>query len=432
MDMRWMMRAGRHWGLVLVASGVVAVAAAAQPEAQRAAFSAERLQRFDRSVQGMIDAGQLSGMVSLLSHRGKTVHSHVLGRQDIASNTPMARDTIFRAYSMTKPVTGVAMMMLYEEGRWSPSDPITKFIPEFAEMQVYTGMSADGRMLTEGARRVPTMAELMSHTAGFGYGLFPGHPVEALFQKANIMGSASRDEAIGKLAKIPLRYQPGSEWQYSISVDIQGYILERITGQRLDDFMQQRIFGPLGMKDTAFRVPEDKLPRLATIYSAGADGKLAPVPRDPNVSRAPVLASGGAGLYSTADDYLRFARMLAGGGQVDGVRLLAPRTVQLMATNHLSPRLLEGGYGIGMQQLKPGFGFGFDVAVYEDPFKAQSVIGKGSFLWDGAAGTFFWVDPENDLVFVGMIQRMGGGPSFPRVQELARPLLYQALLPGGR
>jgi CubicO group peptidase (beta-lactamase class C family) len=389
----------------------------------------KRLQRLDTAMQQVIDDGQLAGMSLLVARHGQVVHAAELGKRDLVSGAPMTRDSIVRAYSMTKPVTGVAMMMLYEEGRWSPSDPITRFIPQFAGLKVYAGLDAEGRPRYEAPRHVPTLGELMSHTAGFAYGLSASNPVDVMYQKAQPLQAASASEMIDRIAKLPLAYQPGTQWQYSASVDIQGYIVEKLSGMTLAQFMQQRIFGPLGMKDTAFAVPADKLARLATIYTMGADGKLAALPRAPDVSQVPGFASGGGGLYSTANDYLRFAQMLANQGQLDGVRLLAPRTIALMRSNHLAPELTRGGFGIGLQQLRPGFGFGYDVAVFEDPYLAGSVIGKGSYLWDGAAGTWFWVDPENDVVVVGMIQRMSGGPgAYPRVQETARPLVYQALM----
>ncbi|MEY4761096.1 MAG: hypothetical protein RLZZ200_952 [Pseudomonadota bacterium] len=416
--------------LGVAAAFATAVAMAAGPAPQRMqGFEPSRFSRLDSGMQQVIDAGQLAGMSMIVARRGQVVHTAELGKRDLASGAPMKLDTIVRAYSMTKPVTGVAMMMLYEEGRWSPSDPITRFIPQFADLKVFAGVGPDGVPRYEAPRHVPTMGELMSHTAGFVYGFFSSGPVDLMYQKVQPLQAATATDLIERLAKLPLAYQPGSQWQYSVSVDIQGYIVEKLTGMTLPQFMQQRIFGPLGMKDTGFSVPAEKLGRLATIYRMGDDNKLLAVPRDENISRIPGFASGGGGLYSTANDYLRFAQMLANQGQLDGKRLLAPRTVALMRSNHLAPELTRGGYGIGQQQLRPGFGFGYDVAVFEDPYLAGSVIGKGSYLWDGAAGTFFWVDPEHEIVVIGMIQRMGGGPGdFPRVQETARPLVYQALM----
>jgi CubicO group peptidase (beta-lactamase class C family) len=214
-------------------------------------------------------------------------------------------------------------------------------------------------------------------------------------------------------------------------VDVQGYLVEKLSGKSLPDFMRERIFDPLGMTDTAFFVPKEKMSRLATVYAGKADGGIEPQPHAENVNSPPGLPSGGGGLYSTAGDYLRFAQMLANGGALGGVRILGPRTVELMRSNHLPDKLMTGEFAIGQQRMRPGFGFGYDVAVFEDPAKAGNAIGKGTFLWDGAASTFFWVDPTNDVVFVGMIQRRGG-PGMPPLQQMSRPLTMQALLDPGK
>jgi len=274
----------------------------------------------------------------------------------------------------------------------------------------------------------PTVGELLTHTAGFTYGVFGETPVDKLYQKDNPLRSGSLQEFVDKLARLPLLYQPGEAWVYSVSVDVQGYLVEKLSGKTLPDFMGERIFGPLGMKDTGFAVPESKLGRLATTYSADPrTGELQPRPRDPNVSRVPGMASGGGGLYSTAGDYLRFAQMLLNGGSLEGVRLLAPSSVDLMRSNKLPERLMTGAFGIGLQTMRPGFGFGYNVAVFEDPHRAGTTAGKGSYLWDGAAGTWSLVDPSNDVVFVGMIQRMLA-PGTRDYEHLSRALTCRALL----
>ena len=391
-------------------------------------FSSTRLQRLDEAMRAAIDAKELAGVVTAVARHGKLVNFHAQGFQDIASRTPMRKDTIFRIYSMTKPITGVAMMMLYEEGKWSPSDPLSKFIPEFASLKVFAGVTTGGEPILEKPAHPPTVGELMTHTAGFTYGVFGDTPVDKLYQKENPLRSGSLQEFIEKLARLPLSYQPGEAWVYSVSVDVQGYLVEKLSGQSLPDFLRDRIFGRLRMSDTGFAVPESKLGRLATTYAADPkSGELQPRPRDPNVSRVPGMASGGGGLYSTASDYLRFAQMLLNGGALDGVRLLAPSSVDLMRSNKLPERLMTGRFGIGLQTMRPGFGFGFDVAVFEDPLRAGTTAGKGSYMWDGAAGTWFLIDPSNDVVFVGMIQRMLG-PGMRDYEHLSRALTYQALL----
>jgi len=394
-------------------------------------FSAERLQQLDQGMQAYIDQKQLAGMVTVLARHGKVVHEKTYGVMDLQSNEPMKTDSIVRIYSMTKPVTGVAMMMLYEEGKWRINDPIAKYIPEFKDLKVFAGMGADGKPILEAPKHAPTMGELMSHTAGFTYGAFGASPVDKMYQASNPLTSANLQEFIGKMAQLPLAYQPGEGWVYSVSVDIQGYIVEKLSGQPLGTFMRERIFNPLGMKDTGFSVPADKVNRVATIYTGSAKG-IVPLPRDPNISKEPGLPQGGGGLYSTAPDYLRFVQMLANEGQLDGKRLLSPSSVRLMRTNRVSDEVKASGkFGIGNYRQQPGLGFGLDFAILEDPLRLGSTAGAGSYLWDGIAGTWFWVDPTNDVVFVGIIQRMmTGGPmgSMPNIEDLSRQLVYQALV----
>jgi CubicO group peptidase (beta-lactamase class C family) len=332
---------------------------------------------------------------------------------------------------MTKPVTGVAMMILYEEGKWYPLDPVSKYIPEFAHLKVFKGVDQSGNMILEDPVHPPTMRELMTHTAGFTYGYFGKTLVDKMYQDQKVMQSQSLQEMIDKLAKVPLLYQPGTRWVYSVSMDIQGYIVEKLSGQSLPDFMQQHIFGPLGMKDTGFFVPPEKRSRFATLYASGQNGELvvnaAPGATADDYTTQPSMPSGGGGMVSTAEDYLRFAQMLLNGGELDGVRILAPPTVQLMTSNHLAPSLMTGEFLIGQVTIRPGLGWGYDCAVYTDPLEADEMVGKGTFFWLGAADTWFWVDPTNDLIFVGMTQRMIG-PGHPNVEALSQPSVYQALL----
>jgi len=414
---------------LLAAAPALGFAAELGPAApQSEGFAPERLLQLHKIVQEVVQSGQLPGAVTLLARHGKVVATDTLGYQDLATHTPLSRSTIFYLFSMSKPITGVAMMILYEEGKWRPNDPLSQYIPEFADLKVFAGLDAAGKPILVAPVHAPTIGELMTHTAGFSYGFFGDGPVEAMYQKEQPLAAGSLHEMIQRIARLPLVYQPGTKWLYSLSVDIQGYLVEKLSGQPLGDFMQQRIFGPLHMVDTGFYVPAAKLPRLATIYSAesGPQGLVAE-PRDPHADRPPGLSSGGGGLLSTADDYLRFAQMLLNGGELDGTRILAPRTVALMRTNHLSPALQSGEFGIGYQRMRPGFGYGYDVAVYEDPLKAGSTMGAGTFLWDGAAGTWFWVDPTSDIVFVGMIQRRVG-PHLPPVQLTSQAAVYQALI----
>jgi CubicO group peptidase (beta-lactamase class C family) len=407
--------------------------AVVMPEAE--GFSSQRLERLDAAMQGVVDQRKLAGIVIVLARHGKVVHFRAFGKKDLASGAPMEKDTIFRIFSMSKPITSTAMMILYEEGKWNPEDPISNYIPEFAHLKVFKGVDNNGKMILEDPVHPPTMRELMTHTAGFTYGFAPDDLVDKMYRDQHVLESASLQEMIDKLAKIPLLYQPGTRWVYSVSVDIQGYIVQKLSGMPLADFMRERIFEPLGMKDTGFYVPKEKWNRLATLYTGNKAGELAPFTGPAlglDFSKPPTMPSGGGGLVSTAHDYLRFAQMLLNGGELDGVRILAPATVRLMSSNHLRANLMTGQFGIGLQRIRPGFGYGYDMAVFTNPALADNPVGKGTFLWDGAAGTWFWIDPEYDVVFVGMIQRLGGGPGMPNMEELSRATAYQALVNPGR
>jgi CubicO group peptidase (beta-lactamase class C family) len=395
---------------------------------ERVGVSGEALKELDTAMQGIVDKKQLAGVVTLLARHGKVVQHKAYGLQDIESGTPMRLDTIVRIYSMTKPIAGAAMMMLYEEGKWQPSDPIARHIPEFANLKVFAGVDANGQPTLVAPSHAPTMGELMSHNAGFTYGLFGNTPVDKMYQADNPLEAPSLQSFIDKMAKLPLLYQPGEKWVYSVSVDIQGYLVQKLSGKTFPDFLNDRIFKPLGMTDTGFSVPESKLPRVATIYQWDqAKGALAPQPRDPLISRMPGLPSGGGGLYSTAADYYQFAQMMLNGGELNGKRLLKKTSVEMMRTNVLNETTLNSKSGIGPVHLQPGLGFGYDFAVMSDPEALKSPLGKGSYWWWGIAGTWFWIDPTNDLLFIGMIQRRGGAPGAANHEELSRAITYRAL-----
>jgi CubicO group peptidase (beta-lactamase class C family) len=405
---------------------------AAEPAANKPeslGFSSERLDVLHKAIQDQVDQKYLAGVVTLLARHGKVVELKAYGKKDVAAGTPMTTDTIFRIFSMTKPVTGVAMMILYEQGKWHPEDPISKYIPEFAHLKVYKGMDADGKMILEDPVHPPTMHELMTHTAGFTYGAFGNTPVDKMYQAQGILQSKSLQDMVDKLANIPLLYQPGTKWVYSVSMDVQGYIIEKLSGQTLPDFVQQHILGPLGMKDSGFYVPKDKWDRFATLYVGDAHGQVVPAPGPPGAGydHQPAMPSGGGGMVSTAQDYLRFAQMLLNDGELNGVRILAPSSVRLMTSNHLPPSLMTGEFSIGFEHIRPGMGWGYDCAVFTDPAEADEIVGNGTFYWLGAADTWFWVDPTNDLIFVGMTQHLFGVGQ-PNVEDLSRPPVYQALV----
>ena len=387
-------------------------------------FSAERLKRLHTSVDAFVDMGFAPGVATVVIRHGKIVDSHIYGKADLATGAPLAQDTLWRMYSQTKPVTGVAMMILHEEGKWRLDDPVTKYVPEFAGLKVFKGLDKDGKPILEPIARAATMRELMSHTAGFAYGLVDDNYVDKLYRDSLTSGWPNLSSAMTAISRLPLASQPGEQWKYSLAVDIQGYIIEKLSGQTLPDFMQSRIFGPLGMVDTAFWVPEAKRGRLASLYMFNRETrKIVPaesfmvLPMD----KLPTAPNGGGGLVSTMADYSRFAAMLANGGELDGARILSPSTIRLMATNHLTDATLatyQAGY--------PGHGFGLDVDVIMDPARAGTTAGKGSFSWGGAAGTWFWVDPENDVVVLGFIHVLGGGSY--RLDERSAALVYQALV----
>jgi len=396
--------------------------------AESEGMSAERLARLNTGMKELVDSGRLAGVVTMVSRHGKVVEFDAVGKRDIAANAPMQKDSIFRIYSMSKPITGVAMMILFEEGKWQLNDPVAKYIPEFAKLKVYA-TEANGNVVMKDQNHPVTMRELMSHSGGFTYGFFSQTAVDKMQMEADLLNpNNTLDEFIKRVAKLPLNSQPGSEWHYSISVDIQGYIVQKLSGMPFEEFLEKRIFKPLGMSDTAFYVPKEKLNRFAEFYSYDNDGKLKAVGVKEGLNHdfaaKPALSSGGGGLVSTATDYMRFCQMLLNGGQLDGVRLLSPLTVELMRTNVLAP---------SVPILAPGAGFGLDFAIYTDPVAAGGYYGKGSYWWGGAAGTWFWIDPVNDLIVVGMIQQAAGTgaaavASVPDVRGLSHALTYQAVL----
>jgi CubicO group peptidase (beta-lactamase class C family) len=396
--------------------------------AESEGMSSERLAQLRSGMKELVDQGRLAGVVTMVSRHGKVVEFDAAGKRDIAANAPMQKDSIFRIYSMSKPITGVAMMILFEEGKWQLNDPVAKYIPEFAKLKVYSTDANNNVVMKDQAHPV-TMRELMSHSGGFTYGFFSNTAVDKLQIDADLLNpNNTLDEFIKRVAKLPLNSQPGSEWHYSISVDIQGYIVQKLSGMPFEEFLEKRIFKPLGMVDTAFYVPKEKLNRFAEFYSYDKDGKLQVVGVKEGLNHdfaaKPALSSGGGGLVSTSTDYMRFCQMLLNGGQLEGARILSPLSVELMRTNVLAP---------SVPILAPGAGFGLDFAIYTDPVAAGGYYGKGSYWWGGAAGTWFWIDPVNDLIVLGMIQQAAGtgaaaAGGIPDVRGLSHAWTYQAII----
>jgi CubicO group peptidase (beta-lactamase class C family) len=408
---------------------------ASSPEA--VGFSSARLQRLDAAMAQPVSDGRVVGLQYLLARHGRIVATNSYGKMSLASGQPMQRNAIFRIFSMTKPITGVAMMILFEEGKWRLDDPVTKFLPELKDLKVWKGVDAQGKPILEPVKRPPTMRELMSHTAGFGYGLSDQDPVDKMFQDEGVLTSNGLAEMTGKVAGIPLLFQPGEGWSYSVAADLQGAIIERLSGQTFGQFMHSRIFTPLGMRDTGFVLPADQASRLAAAYYADSKtGQLLEATTTSDVrqislqramrdySMPPTVESGGSGLVSTTADYARFEQMLANGGELDGVRILSPASVELMRTNVI-PQTVLSSSGARGDPFNEAIGFGLDFQVVNDPRKAGSLVGKDTMSWGGAAGTWFWIDPTNDVIFVGMVQRFGG---LDDLAELSQTLVYQALV----
>ncbi|NYT40313.1 beta-lactamase family protein [Sphingomonas sp. R-74633] len=391
---------------------------------EQVGLTSEGLDAVDAAVQAQIDAGVVAGAVTLTLRHGKIARIRILGVDDVETGAPLAEDAIFRIFSMTKPVTATAMMILHDEGLWRPEDPVARHLPELAGLKVLEG---DALVAPD---HPPTMAELMTHRAGFGYGLTLGESkdrIEALYRDAGILQAPDLNEMVARLATVPLAHQPGTLWRYSLSMDVQGAIIERLSGQGLADFMRTRIFEPLGMTDTGFFVPPEKRHRLASLYFKPLEGPLekwAVNPMRPDPDSEPGLAMGGAGLYSTALDYARYAQMLLNEGALDGRRIVSSAGVREQMTNCLPDALLETRFVAGHQKFRPGFGYGYNGVVFTDPELAGIPVGRGTYHWDGAAGTWFWVDPENDLAFVGMIQLLSYAA--PPLQEMTQKLMAAA------
>jgi CubicO group peptidase (beta-lactamase class C family) len=406
--------------LVIALIGSAAVLGADNPLAspESVGFSADGLKALQQTMRGLVDDGKLAGVTTLVARHGKVVYLDAYGVQDLATKKPVTRDTIFRLASMTKPIVGVAMMMLWEQGKWTLDDPVAKHIPEFGGLKVATPSGEVPQI------KPMTMRQLMSHTAGFD--------VNAGYAKLNIPDRNQPLQAmIDRLAKLPLAAQPGSDWRYGPSVDIQGYIVEKLAGQPLDVFLRTNLFEPLGMMDTGFSVEKSKVDRVTSIFTYGPDKRVisatAAQEQRGDPSSKPVFLSGSGGLLSTTDDYFRFAQMVLNGGEANGKRFLKASTVQLMRTNVLADGVAVDTYG----PSQPGIGFGLDFAIVMDPAAANTPEGKGSFYWGGAFGTWFWLDPENDVVVVGMMQNVNGSSptgGSPQVRPLSRQLVYQALV----
>ena len=392
-------------------------------EPEEAGFSSERLGEITAFARRDVDDGKLVGVVTMVARNGKIVHFESVGKYGLDNDQPMDKDALFRIYSMTKPITTVAMMMLYEEGKFQLGDSVSMHLPEFEGQKIIR----DGELA---APRSPmTIEQLMSHSAGLTYGFGSDHPAATAYQEADIWGSRDLTEFVGRLSGVPLRFEPGTRYHYSVATDVLGAMVERLSGLSLDEFFQKRIFAPLGMYDTFFNVPEDKLHRLATNhYWNEEESTISIVPAEDNRPPTGVtLFSGGGGLISTAMDYMVFCEMLRNGGRYNGVRILGPKTVQYMTINHLTDEVRnEGADEYPASHLYPGQSFGLGFGVITDPGQSQVISSAGEYSWGGAANTKFWIDPEEDLVAILMTQLMSS-PWSDDTRYQMKIATYQAL-----
>lgn len=397
-------------------------------------MSSERLARIKPLLQRYVDEGKVAGIQTLIARKGKIVHFEQVGKLDLDTHSALREDSLFRIYSMTKPITTTAAMILYEEGKLQLDDPVEKYLPAFKNKKVLV----DGELVD--ATHAITIRELMSHTAGLTYGIFGNSVIDQKYRVAmfgeghqfsfnntTINADASKiktlDDLVSAIGPIPLQYQPGTQWVYSLSVDILGAVVEKVSGQSLDVFMLERLFKPLKMNDTFFEVPKEKLQRFGTLQAKDAGGKLMVIdrPKTSDFANNVTFFSGGGGLVSSAMDYLRYSQMMLNGGELDGIRILSPTTIDLMTRDQLtqSARL---GY-----DPRPGimgdvsFGLGFGLAVKAPRVRSGS---KGSYRWAGIAGTDFWIDPKEDLTAMILVQMMGYPPA---LRNEFKTLVYQAI-----
>jgi len=376
-------------------------------------FTKEGLAEFNAQFHALVNDGKLANVVTLIARHGEIVNCDAYGVLDISTTppVPVKTDSIFRIASMTKPITAAAMMMLWEEGKWALEDPVSKFIPEFEGLKV---RQDDGELVPQASPM--TMKQLMSHSAGFS----------ARGEYPDLRGGDLQD-MIDFLAKQPLSFQPGKGWRYGPSVDIQGYIIQKLTGQFLDEFLEQRIFAPLGMVDSGYVLPASKAERLVSNHKYDGNGKLVAVDLSGtyNTSRPKFLGGGGGLMLSTVKDYWRFSQMILNGGEFEGKRYLEASTVEMMHTNVLEPGVRLRLY----RQDINGLGFGLGYAIVQDPAAAKISRGLQSYFWGGLFGTWFWIDPINDMIVIGFINNINGltPAGAPLLSELSAQLVYKAM-----
>ncbi len=419
------MKSTKYLGLIwLVLASIVCAAPLPEASPESVGMSSERLKRLDATFQKIIDDKELPGVTVMVARKGRLVYQKSFGFQDREKSTPMANDSIFRIYSMTKPIVSVAAMMLVEEGKLQLAEPISKYIPEFKEMKVgvdSVDASGTATFTTVPAKRQITVQDLLRHTSGLTYGapLNDKTTVQKMYKDAGIgLSAKSLDDFVKTLAKLPLQWEPGSTYEYSHSTDVLGKVVEAASGKNLDEFVRERILNPLKMNDTAFILPSEKLNRMAEPQpdrQTGARQVLL------DFSKPTTFFAGGHGLASTAGDYIRFCQMMLNGGELEGARILGPRTVAYMASNHVGPNI-----GVGtVWNPGEGYGFGLGFAVRKEPGLAQWPGSVGDYYWGGYAGTYFWMDPKEQLTVTYMAQEINRRNHY---RILLRDMVYQSLM----
>ncbi len=392
--------------------------------------ASNRWDRINSKMDEYVKLGMFPGFVTLVYQHGQIVHEYSSGLMNIKDNLPVQKDTIFRIYSMSKPLTCTALMMLFEEGKFFLDEPIFPYIPEFKDMMVYVGMDDNGIKL-EAAQRPITIRHLLTHTAGLGYGFMEG-PVEEMYHQSKVFNWQALspltpiEEIIHIISRLPLAAQPGTRFGYSVAHDVIGYLVKIFSGMPFDEFLKKRLFEPLGMADTGFYVPAEKVDRFAALYNY-KDGHLNLVDPPGGVfSRPPAAAMGGSGMVSTIGDYLRFTRMLLNGGKLDGVNILSRKTIELMAANHLASGMLPWAIFPEFPAYGSGYGLGFSVIM--DRALAGALTSNGTFGWSGAAGTHMFIDPQEDMIGILMTQtNVITSDPLPPHSDIFQRLVYQAL-----
>ena len=389
----------------------------------------DRLGRIAAHIDRYVEEGKYPGAMCLVSRGGEEGFFHRTGLADVERGRSIERDAVLRLYSMTKPITSTALMMLYEEGRFQLDDPVARHIESWADLEVFD--RGDEERFVTGKPTAPmTIKHLLTHTSGLTYGFMNAHPVDAMYRRTQVTGNGTLADMVGKLASLPLKFSPGTQWSYGVSTDVCGFLVEHFSGMALDEFVAERITGPLGMKDSGFHVQSGGSDRLAACYQfAGpAAYRLQDDPEKSRYHTRPTFFSGGGGMVGSIDDYHTFARMLLGRGELDGVRLLGRKTVEYMTTNHLPGNcdLAAMGQPVFSETSYEGIGFGLGFSVVVDPAAANVLDSPGEFAWGGAASTYFWVDPVEELIVVFTTQLLPSS-CYPIRREL-KTLVYQALV----